>query len=112
MDDEIGALRQEVDELKAVTLDTNRTVHKLRRGIWWGRLWTLVWWVAVFGLSGAAYYYYAEPYIQKLQQYYAGFQQQATQAQTWESQAQQMFNNFIKYTQTQPSAPSAPQGGQ
>lgn len=105
MDDEIDALRQEVDELKQLTQDTNRTVHKMRRSIWWGRLWTLVWWGAVFLLSGAAYYYYAQPYIDKLEQYYAGFQQQASQAQSWESQVQKFLQQLYS---TVPAAPSVP----
>ena len=95
MDADIEELRQKVEDLKNLTQDTNRIVHKMRRGVWWVRLWTIVFWLAVLSVSGAAYYYWAQPYVQKVEQAYAGFQQNASQAQNFFQQTQQLFSSFF-----------------
>lgn len=101
MDTEIEQLKQEVEELKTLTEDTNRQVHKMRRAVWWGRLWSIAWWLIIAGAGGAAYYYYAQPYVQKIEQYYTNFQHQTGLLQGWEQQAQQFFaNSFGSSTTT------------
>jgi len=107
MDDEIEALRQEVDELKKVTVDTNKVVHKMRRGIWWGRLWTIGLWLFFFAVSGAAYYYYAEPYVKQAESYYMSLQQQATKAQNLEQVIQGFLQHPFNNVQL-PAIPSVP----
>ncbi len=95
MDGEIKQLQEEVKRLAAVTQDTNRVVHKLRRNIWWGRLWGVVWWVLIAGVSAGAYYYYAQPYVEKAQQAYASFQQKSAEAQSWEQQLQGLVGKYL-----------------
>jgi hypothetical protein len=106
--DGLDELRAEVEELRQVSEDTNRVVHKMRRGIWWGRIWNLAMWIVFFGISGAAYLYYVQPLVTKAQQYYLHFQQQAGQAQSWEQQASEFFKQLF----TPPSSPSVPPSGQ
>lgn len=94
-DTDIEALKQEVEELKEMTADTNRQVHKMRRGARWGLLLQLVWWLTILGITGAAYYYYVQPYVQKIEQFYLSAQHGAQQAQGWESQVQQFFAKYF-----------------
>ena len=99
----IESLKQEVEELKAVTEDTNRQVRKMRRAAWWGRLWTVGLWVVFFALSGAAYFYYAQPYIKAVEGYYAAFQKKASEPENWGTQLGKLVNNFFAgATSTQP----------
>lgn len=105
---ELEDLRAEVEELRELTADTNKVVHKMRRGIWWGRLWTIAMWLVFFGISGAAYLYYLQPLVTKAQEYYLHFQTQAGQAQSWEQQAAQFFKQLL----APPSSPAVPQSGQ
>jgi hypothetical protein len=100
MDQDIEELKQEVEELKAMTEDTNRQVHKMRRAAWWGRAWAIIWWLLVFGVSGAAYYYYAQPVIQRVEQYYESFQHQSGQAQNWGSELGQLFAGYFSGAST------------
>ncbi|MDE2071124.1 MAG: hypothetical protein KGI70_00060 [Patescibacteria group bacterium] len=86
MDTEIQSLKKEVDELKSLTLDTNRTVHKMRRAAWWGRLWGIVWWLLIFGASGAAYYYYVQPYVNTIMKEYGNAKDLQLQVQNWFAQ--------------------------
>ena len=95
MDPDIKQLQEEVKRLSVVTQDTNRIVHKLRRNIWWGRVWSILWWVAIFAISAGMYYYYAQPYVDKLMQAYTGFQQKSAQAQSFEQQAQDFLNKYL-----------------
>ena len=71
----------EVDELKELvrtniklSQDTNRLLHGMRRAAWWGRVFRLLWWVAILGLSGALYFYFFAPYVEKIVQFYSGAQ--------------------------------------
>jgi hypothetical protein len=92
---DLEELKHEVESLRAITQDTNRQVHKLRRAAWWGRLWSVVWWLTIFGVSSAAYYYYLQPYVQKVENLYLGAQHSASQAQSFEQQAAQYFNGLF-----------------
>jgi hypothetical protein len=106
VDTDIEELKEEVEQLKAISADTNRVVHKMRRGIWWGRIWTLAWWLILFGASGAAYVYYLQPVVTRAEQYYQQFQHQAGQTQGFEQQVAQFFSQLI---QAVPHIQSAPQ---
>lgn len=92
---EIDALKQEVEELKVLTEDTNRQVHKMRRSARWGLLFQILWWLSVIGVTGAAYYYYVQPYIQKVEEFYLEAQQGAPQAQNWQQQLGQWFGQYF-----------------
>ncbi len=104
-DPDIEELKEQIQKQTELLQDTNRIVHKLRRNIWWGRVWTVVWWVAIFAASGAAYYYYAQPYINTLEHYYAGFQKSAGQASNFETQVQNWLSQFSPGSTTPTSTP-------
>lgn len=63
MDSEVEDLKQEVEELKRISVDTNRVIHGMRRGQRWRSFFSVVWWVAIIAVSGASYYYYVQPYV-------------------------------------------------
>ncbi len=66
MDTEIDELRREVEELKEISADTNRTMHKMRRGQRWATIFQIIWWLSIVGVTGAAYYYYVQPYVEQV----------------------------------------------
>ena len=70
MDPEIEELKELARAQSRIAEDTNSIVHKLHRGVWWGRIWTLLWWAAVLGIGGATYYYYLAPYVDQIQALY------------------------------------------
>jgi hypothetical protein len=83
-----------LEDIYRLTLDTNRVVHKMRRGLWYGRIFQVVWWVAVLVASGYAYYSYAQPYVDKIIKIYAQVQQGTAQAQTLQSEVSNFFGNW------------------
>lgn len=87
MDPELEEIKRMLQKNVALAEDTNHIVHKLRRNIWWGRLWTIVWWVAILAVSGAAYYVYLQPYVDQLSQAYGN-------VQGWQVQVQDFFAKF------------------
>ena len=103
MDPQIEELKELVRHVSAVSEDTNRTVHKMRRAVRWGRIATILWWLLVLAVSGAAYYYYLQPYVNKLEQFYGNAQHSAQQVQSWEQQVQ----NFFQKLNTLPVAPTS-----
>lgn len=105
---DIDALKQEVEELKELTADTNRQVHKMKRGARWALLFQLVWWLSILGITGAAYYYYVQPYVQKIEQFYMDAQHGAGQAQGWYEQMQQFFAKYF----AAPPPSESPSAGQ
>ena len=78
-----------------MAIDTNRQVHKMRRGARWAMLLQLLWWLTIFGVTGAAYYYYLQPYVIKIENMYFKTQQSATQAQDWWQQVQHTFGSYF-----------------
>ena len=94
MNDDYEELRDMMKKTLALTMDTNRMVHKMRRAAMWGRIMQLVWWGVVIAVSGAAYYYYLEPYVNDLVKLYN--QAQATSSQTpgFNQEVQQFFHKF------------------
>ena len=93
-DPEIEELKDIVKRQGQVIDETNRIVHGMRRSQRLRMLWSVVWWLAIFGVSAGAYYYYLQPYIQTLEQYYANFQQSSHNAQNFETQLQNWFKQF------------------
>lgn len=107
VDPDIDELRDLVQKDLAVSADTNRVVHGMRRSARWGRLFQFIWWIAVIVISGAAYYYYLDPYVKKFEQLYANVQTGQQQVQGWEQQAVNFFKNLTGAAQ--PSLPQVPQ---
>lgn len=96
MDPEITELKQEIAELKEVTHDTNRMMHKMRRGQRWHTIFAIVWWLTIVGVTGAAYYYYIQPYVDRAVQTYSQVQDSAQKAATWQQQAQEFLNKYLQ----------------
>lgn len=94
MDSEIEDLKRLVQKNIAIAEDTNRLVRKMRRGALWGRVFQIVWWLLFLAVSGAAYYYYLQPYVQKVENFYTQVQTSGKQAQGFEGQVQQFINSF------------------
>ena len=93
---------QQIDELKAlvrrsiaVSEDTNRMVHSMRRAAWWGTITRWAWWFLVFGVSGVAYYYYVQPYVAKIESAYHSAEMGAQQAADWQTSTSNFFKNLF-----------------
>ena len=56
--------QQEIDELLTLTRDNNRLLRKMRRSMAWSKLFTILYWLAIFGALGWSYYF-VQPYIAK-----------------------------------------------
>lgn len=93
-DPSIEELKEIVKRQGQVIEETNKIVHGMRRTQRLKTLWSVVWWLAVIGISAGAYYYYLQPYIVTLEQYYANFQHSASQAQSLEEQIVSWFKQF------------------
>ena len=92
MDEDIQELKALVKQNLALTQELNHTVRKMRRAAAWNRFFQLVWWVFVLVASWAAYYYYLEPYVGKIEQIYAQYGASSGQSQ----QLSQEVQNFLK----------------
>ncbi len=86
MDSEIDELKQEVAELKEVVADTNRTLHGMRRSQRWGTIIRVVWWLTVLGVTGAAYFYFVQPYVEQVMNTYDSAKSFQVQIQDWFAQ--------------------------
>ena len=89
MDSDTEALKQQLEELKRITVDTNRVIHGMRRGQRWRSFFGILWWAAVIGFSGVTYYYYVQPYVDQAQHAYGN-------AQNFQSQIQDFLSQFNK----------------
>ena|SRR3989344_4505570 len=97
MDDpELAELKEEVKELKLLVEDTNRGVRKMRRSQRMHTLFTIGWWLTVVGVTGAAYYYYIQPYVERAVTTYQQVQDGAQQARNWQEQAQEFLSKYFK----------------
>lgn len=104
MDQEVEELKELVRQNIAISEDTNRQVHKVRRAARMGQFMQIVWWLIILGASGWAYYYY-QPYINQITGLYAQFQSSGTQTKNWEAAAQEFLK---KFSQPTPAAPQVP----
>ena len=95
-----------IEDIYRLTLDTNRMVHKMRRAQMWGRFYQVAWWIAVVAVSGAAYYYYAQPYVNKIEQLYAQVQHGGQQAQDFGSQVSSFFGNWLPHSGATTTTPN------
>jgi hypothetical protein len=85
-----------IDQILTITKDTNRMVHKMRRSQLWGRFYQVVWWVLILAVSGVSYYYFAQPYVNKIEQLYAQVGQSTAQAESLQSEVSGFFGNFLQ----------------
>ena len=99
MDPEIAELKREVEELKTLTVDTNRMMHGMRRGQRWRSFVSILWWVFIVGASVGSYYL-VQPYLQNAIDAYTGIQQSAKTTQGWQQQAQDFFGKYLTQPQT------------
>ncbi len=79
MDTDIEELRDLLKKNIALTEETYRIVQSMRSAARWSRFFSLLWWAIVLAVSGATYYYWLQPYVEKAQQAYTsgqGFEQQ------------------------------------
>lgn len=104
MDPQIEELKELVRQNIALSAETNHVVHKLRRGMWWGRLGTVIFWAVLIVAPVAAYYYYfqsyIQPYTQKIEQLYTQYQQGNQQVQNYQSQLSNFFGNLMPTSTT------------
>ena len=89
MDTDIDDLKREVESLKAVTADTNKIVHGMRRSQRWRSFMTLLWWTFIVGASVWSYYL-IQPYINQATAAYGNTRDLQVQVQDW----------FAKFGQT------------
>ncbi len=94
-------MEQDIDEVKelakknlALAQDTNRIMHKMQRAARWGRFFQIVWWIAILAVSSAAYYYYLQPYVHKIEDVYSNFQASGQKAQSIGQQIENLFKSF------------------
>jgi hypothetical protein len=45
--------------------DNNKMLHSIKRGMFWGRVWKIIYWVVIIGAS-IGVYYYIQPYIDSI----------------------------------------------
>ena len=89
MDTDLEELKQEVEKLKAVTVDTNKMVHGMRRGQHWRSFMAFAWWAIIIGASAWSYYL-IQPYITQATAAYGNTRDLQVQVQDW----------FAKFGQT------------
>jgi len=53
--------------------ENNTLLRKMRRAALWGRIWHVLYWTVIIGLSIGAYYF-IQPYVEQVQGIYGGVQ--------------------------------------
>ena len=86
MDPEIKAMQEEIKRVGALSADTNRVVHGMRRSQRWHSFFTVLWWIIILGLTGASYYF-IQPYISQATAAYGN-------AKDFQVQVQDFFARF------------------
>ncbi len=91
-DPDIEELKNIVKRQGQVIEDTNRMLHGMRRGQRLRTLWSVLWWLAIIGLSAGAYYY-AQPYVSSIVTAYQSAQHGVQQAQSFP----QLIGDYFKH---------------
>ena len=104
MDPQIEELKELVRQNIALSQDTNRIVHGMRRSAWIGGTLRLLWIGLIIAASVATYWYLA-PYLSQVEGIYSG-------AQKALQQAQQFTGQFNTGTQNNSSSTQTPQATQ
>ena len=87
VDPEMDELKELIKRQGAIIKETHEMVRKMRRNQVWHTVFNVVWWLAVLGVVGAAYYYYIQPYLEQILALYG-------QAQGYGDQFRDFFANF------------------
>ena len=87
---EIEELRELIEKNIALSEETNKMMRQMRRSARLGRLFQMVWWLLVVGVSAVSYYYYVQPYVAQIERIYTSGQQQS-------QNLQQQVGSFLKY---------------
>ena len=96
MDEDIRELKALMQQNIALTEDISHQVRKMRRAALWGRFFQIVWWVAVLAVSGAAYYYYLQPYVGKFESLYSEIQTNSQQSPSINQEVQKFLQSFTR----------------
>ena len=96
MNPEIDELKELVRHQTALTEDTNRVVHNLRRNARWSMVFRTIYWLIIILLIGGSYYFYIAPYVSRFEQFYQNLQSGTQQAQNEENAFQQFFGGLVQ----------------
>lgn len=66
--------RQLLIQTSRLVEENNKMLRKMHRAALWGRIWHLLYWVIIIGISVGAYLY-LQPYVEKLQGIYGGIRE-------------------------------------
>jgi hypothetical protein len=94
VDPQIDELKELVRRSIALAEDTNRTLHKMRRGAIWGRVFSLLFWIIVIVVPTVAAYYYFAPYINSIHQLYDSIQSGVAKTASTTSAVGGFFKQF------------------
>jgi hypothetical protein len=83
---DIEVLKQEIEELKAISKDTNRSVRKMRSSQRMHTFFTVLWWLTIVGVTGYTYITYVQPYVEKITSAYDNTKDLQAQVQEWFAQ--------------------------
>lgn len=86
MDPETNELKELVRQSIALSQENNKMLHAMRRSSRWSFILRILWWLTIFGVSSAVYYYYLAPYVMQLLNLYQSAQHAIEQAQQVGSQ--------------------------
>lgn len=64
--------RQLLIQTHRLAEENNEILRKMRRAALWGRIWHILYWTVIIGLSVGAYYF-VQPYVEQVQSVYDGF---------------------------------------
>jgi type II secretory pathway component PulM len=92
---QIAELKELMRRSIAISEETNQIVHGMRRAARLSSLLRWGWWILVFVVSGVTYYYYFQPYVDRIEQAYAQVQSGAQQAADWQTQMNYFFKNLF-----------------
>src|SRR5437867_3250983 len=95
MASEIDELKEIVRHQSEVIEDTNRQIHKMRRGARWAMVFQVLWWLTIAGVTGAVYYYYLMPYLQGIMAAYQNVQHAGGQTQEYQTQFMSFIQKFF-----------------
>jgi hypothetical protein len=87
VDEEIDELKELVRHNTKVAEETNRIVHGMQRSARWGVFFRIFWWLTIFGISSALYFYYVQPYVAEIERLYGG-------AKGWSEQISNFFEQY------------------
>jgi hypothetical protein len=92
---QIAELKELVRRSTAISEETNRMVHSMKRAAWFGTIMQWLWWIIIFGVSGYAYYTYVQPYVAKIESAYHNAEAGAQKAQDWQTSTSNFFKDLF-----------------